>query len=43
MITSIYFHTMKFDNDFLGYILDDTVLENIVEYKFDFLTIRISV
>jgi radical SAM superfamily enzyme YgiQ (UPF0313 family) len=29
-------YTMQFDYDFLGYILDDTPLENTVKYKFEF-------
>ena len=29
-------YTVQFDYDFLGYILDDTLLENTVKYKFEF-------
>ncbi len=29
-------YTIQFDYDFLGYILDDTKLENTTKYKFDF-------
>jgi hypothetical protein len=29
-------YTVQFDYDFLGYILDDTPLENTVKYKFEF-------
>jgi hypothetical protein len=29
-------YTMQFDYDFLGYILDNTPLENTVKYKFEF-------
>jgi putative methyltransferase len=29
-------YTIQFDYDFLGYILDDTLLENIVKYNFEF-------
>ena len=29
-------YTIEFDYDFLGYILDDTQLENTVKYKFEF-------
>jgi putative methyltransferase len=29
-------YTMQFDYDFLGYILDDTPLENTIKYKFEF-------
>ena len=30
-------YVKKFNYDFLGYILDDTALDKVVEYKFDFL------
>jgi hypothetical protein len=29
-------YQIKFDYDFLGYILDDNILENCVDYKFEF-------